>query len=378
MNHKRVCIDANPIVGLYVRGYLSGIGRTTYELILAMSKLHNLPIDIMLYSQNMKGIGVDKFPNFKGKHLYFPHRPNYNKWLGRFPIRECLTNYDLLHITHNFEYLYAPERTIITLHDALFMKMQENAFGHDKMIEKVPPLMRKCKAIITCSEHSKKDIIETMQVDPDKIHVIPWGIRHDVFYPIPDKMLVQQKLCEKFSVNRSYFLSVSCNMERKNTPRLIDVYIELLKEGIESDLYLVWNAPHEIRDKISDAGMQDRIHFVSNISDEELGLLYVGATATIFPSLYEGFGLPVLESMACGTPVISSNTSSLPEVGGDVPVYIDPLDNRSIKEAIMFFDGNGFDRKELVKKGIARAEQFSWEECVKQTVSVYQKCLSDI
>ena len=103
--------------------------------------------------------------------------------------------------------------------------------------------------------------------------------------------------------------------------------------------------------------------------------MYSSATATAFPSLYEGFGLPVLESMACGTPIITSDTSSLPEVGGDAAIYINPLDVKSIKNALSSFENNEFDRDLLVKKGIHHAAKYTWNKCAQTTVAVYEKYL---
>jgi glycosyltransferase involved in cell wall biosynthesis len=296
--------------------------------------------------------------------------------LSQFPVKEWLTGYDMMHIPHNFEYVHCPARTIVTLHDALFMKIREDAFSHDALQQQVPPLMHRCKTIVTCSEYSRQDIIQTMNVPPDKITVIPWGIRHDVFYPVTGTPEVKQQLSERFGLQRDYFFSVSCSMERKNTPRLIDVYIKLAKQGIRKDLCLVWNAPASIREQVNRAGLSDRIHFLYNLTDDELRLLYAGATATVFPSLYEGFGLPVLESMACGTPVICSNVTSLPEVGGDVAVYIDPLDNDSIAAALVAFDTDQYDVSELACKGIRHASAYTWERSAAAMVNIYKDCLS--
>ena len=377
MKKKRICIDANPIVSLYVSGFLSGIGRTTFELINALAQLPNLPFEIVLYSQNMKGIGGKNLNlPFKNKHLYFPHREKYNQFLTKFPVREWLTGCELMHITHNFEYIRHPEKTIVTLHDALFMKMQEKQFAHEKMKQIVPPLMHQCKAIITCSECSKQDIVETMNIHPEKIHVIPWGIRHDVFYPVEDKTENRKKISEKFGLVKPYFFSVSCNMERKNTPRLIDCYIELAKRNIKNDLCLVWDAPQCIREKVSQSGVQDKIHFLNHVTDDDLRSLYAGAIATVFPSLYEGFGLPVLESMACGTPVICSNTSSLPEVGGDVGIYIDPTDSEMIMQAMEDIEKmSNEDILYLSNRGIKRAKSHLWSKCAQETADVYSNYL---
>ena len=365
MKKKKVLIDVNSIVPLFVRGYLSGIGRTTLELVNAFSAIKDdLPFEILLYSQNMKGIGGRNLNlSFQNRHLYLPHRENQNKILGRFPVKELLTGYDLLHIPHNFAPVFSPGKTIVTLHDALFMKIQEEKFDHRQMKKVLPPFMRKVKTVITCSENSKRDMIETMDVSPDKIHVIPWGIRNDLFFP------------SKEEVKTPYFFSVSCNMERKNTPRLIDVYIELAKTNPINDLILVWDAPAEIRQKVLNSGFSHRIHFIEKVSDMKLQKLYAGATATVFPSLYEGFGLPVLESMACGTPVICSDNSSLPEVGGNAVVYINPRDNQSIRDALLSFENNSQDRELLIKKGLEQASHYTWKKCAIETAKIYENSL---
>jgi len=375
MKQKRICIDINSIVPLFVRGYVSGVGRTTLELVEALADVkEDLPFEIVLYSQNMKGIGGRNLNlPFKNKHLYFPHRENYDKFLGKYPIREIFTRYDLLHIPHNFEYVYCPEKIIVTLHDALFMKFQEKFFNHERMKLEVPPLMHKCKAIITCSKSSKEDIVETMNVDPEKIHVIPWGIRHDIFFPEYDSEILERK----FGLKKAYFFSIPCSDERKNTPMLIDAYIELCKNNPENDLCLIWDAPQYIREKINYLGVQNRIHLLKNIDNNDLRVLYSGATATVFPSMYEGFGLPVLESMACGTPVITSNTSSLPEVGGNAAIYIDPADKLSILNAMMLFENNVVDKAALSEKGVEHAFTYTWDKCARATLGVYQKYLND-
>ncbi len=213
------------------------------------------------------------------------------------------------------------------------------------------------------TENSKKDMVETMNVSPDKIRVIPWGIRNDLFFPSEE------------NVKTPYFFSVSCNMERKNTPRLIDVYIELAKTNPVNDLILIWDAPAEIRKKVSDSGFGHRIHFIEKVSDKELQKLYAGATATIFPSLYEGFGLPVLESMACATPVICSNNSSLPEVGGEAAIYIDPFNNQSILDALIAFENKFYNRELLVKKGLKQVSNYTWKKCAIETAKVYENSL---
>lgn len=311
---KRLLIDINSIVPYYVTGKVNGIGRTTLELIQALARIKNLPFEVVLYSQNMKGIGGRNtgLP-FKTKHLYLPHREKIDKLLARFPIKECLTGYDIMHIPHNFEYVYSPGKCVVTLHDALFMKIQEKAFGHEKMKQIVPPFMRQCKHIITCSESSRRDIVETMGIEPEKITVIYWGIKHDLFFPQKDKLNIRDKLQSKFEL--------------------------------------------------------------SSPSDGDLALLYNGAEAMFFPSSYEGFGLPLLEAMACGVPVITCHNSSLDEIAGNAAIYLtEPLFD-SLIDVMGRLDQNTIDTEPFVENGIKRAAQFSWEKTAKETIGVYLDAL---
>ena len=375
---KRLLIDINSIVPYYVTGKVNGIGRTTLELIQALARIKNLPFEVVLYSQNMKGIGGRNtgLP-FKTKHLYLPHREKIDKLLARFPIKECLTGYDIMHIPHNFEYVYSPGKCVVTLHDALFMKIQEEAFGHEKMKQIVPPFMRQCKHIITCSESSRRDIVEPMGIEPEKITVIYWGIKHDLFFPQKDKLNIRDKLQSKFELSSPYFLSVSCNAERKRTDVLVRSYIALSREQtLSHDLVLVWgNPPLNLLKEVKNSSVATRIHFLKNISDGDLALLYNGAEAMFFPSSYEGFGLPLLEAMACGVPVITCHNSSLDEIAGNAAIYLtEPLFD-SLIDVMGRLDQNTIDTEPFVENGIKRAAQFSWEKTAKETIGVYLDAL---
>lgn len=376
---KRLLIDVNSIVPYYVTGKVTGIGRTTLELIQALAKVSELPFEVTLYSQNMKGIGGrnTELP-FKDKHLYLPHREKIDRLLARFPVREWFTGYDLMHIPHNFEYVYRPDKCVVTLHDALFMKIQESAFEHEKMKQIVPPFMHQCKHIITCSEASKRDIVETMGVNPEKITVIYWGVKHDIFFPQKDKLSVRDKLQSKFKLSNPYFLSVSCNAERKRTDVLVRSYIALSsKQPLSHDLVLVWgNPPISLLEEVRNGSVTNRIHFLKNISDEDLALLYNGAGAMFFPSSYEGFGLPLLEAMACGTPVVTCRNSSLDEIAGEAAIYLEEPISNSLCNVMRQFDQHELDLNSMIEKGLKRAALFNWEKTAKDTIQVYSKMLN--
>lgn len=378
MKKKRVCIDVNPIVGLYVRGYLSGIGRTTLELVQALSQVENNTLDITLWSHNTKGIGVKNLPLLSGTHFFYPNRENWNKILGRFPIRELFTQYDLLHVTHNFEYVYAPQKTIVTLHDMILYTCPDE-FAEEqraRAMSIVPPLMKKSKAVITCSEASKKDIVNYLQIAPEKVHVSHWGVRHDVFFPLTNVDELKIDLKNKYNIDRSYFFSVSCGYGRKNTLELLRNYLLFLKQNPSIDLVIIWKGyGNDAKELIEKAN--GRIHVLENISDEDLAKLYNLATATFYPSKYEGFGLPVLESMACGTPVVTSFNSSLPEVGGEAAIYIDADSQNGMCDIMCNFENHYYDIEDIRWKGIEQAAKFRWDKCARETLNIYSMMLNE-
>lgn len=367
---KRLLIDANPVVPYFVSGHVSGIGRTTKELIEALAKVPDLPFEIMLYSQNMKGIGGRNLDvPFKNRHLYLPNRGPVNKVLSHLPVREWLARYDIMHITHNFEYVAHPEKCIVTLHDAMFYSYPEDFFNCEFARQNYYKLARKAKAIITCSENSKREILEYMNVPEEKISVIPWGVNRNLLYPHEVKT-------NKWSGSEPYFTSVSCDRGRKNTINLLKAYREFAKDIPLHHLILVWRNPTPEALELADKSeLKGKVHFASNLSNEELADIYAGATASFFPSRYEGFGLPILESMACGTPVVTCANSCLPEVGGEAAIYVDPDDTVAMRGWMEKFESGSIDMNALVKKSILQAEKFTWERCALETIEVYKKCL---
>jgi glycosyltransferase involved in cell wall biosynthesis len=375
---KRLVIDVNSTVTYIVSGRPNGIGRTTIGLLNSLLKIRELlPFEIILFSQNMKGVGSLNFGgSFHTRHLFLPYRKWITRAMGILPVRETLMSYDLIHFPHNHDFVYNPGKTILTLHDAIFMHMNENAFDHLELRKKVPVLANKCRGIITCSSATKNDIINTMNIDPAKIDVIHWGIDTGIFHFISDRTEVKRCLSQKYAIHRPYFISVSCSLERKNTHLLIDAYLMLQDQEPENDLVLVWNTPpKQITDKIASSGYGHRIHILKGVQDLTLSYLYNGATALIFPSSYEGFGLPVLESMACGTPVVTCNNSSLAEVGGEAALYMNEPSVENILFYLEAFENKGIDTISLAQKGVSHAGNYNWDSTARQYVDVYCKYL---
>lgn len=362
----KVVIDINSVLPLYSRGWISGIGRSTKDLVECMSTIDDLPFDVVLYSQNTKGVsGMEIGTHFKCCHLPLPHRPWMNRIVGATHLREIVTKYDLLHIPHNFEWVRCPERTVVTLHDAMFFSMPDEVFNYKYYQKTYPRLARKSKAIITCSESSKRDIVKYMDVSDEKIHVIPWGYDSNIFFPR-----------EKSEKKYPYFLSVSCSLGRKNTFSVIKAYEKLHREYPTHHYILVWpNVPKTVPEYCKNHGLNDKIHIMPGVDYETLARLYSGASAFFYPSRYEGFGSPIIESMACGTPVVTCSNSALPEVGGNVAIYVEPDDIEGIYNIMCGFENKQYDISSLKEKCLKQASKFSMLKCTKQYINLFHKLL---
>lgn len=368
---KKILIDANPVVPYLAFGKINGIGRTNLELIRELDRQkQNLPFKIELFTQNLKGISAKRLnTGFKTRHLFLRNIENHNIISRKLHLREIISRYDLQHITHNYEIVNNPDKCIVTIHDAMFFSYPENFLGAEKNRKVIPPFAKKARHIITISENSKKEIMEFMNVPEEKITVIPWGIDHNLLYP-------HHPGPNKWSKDSPYFISVSCDIGRKNSISVIRSYLEFSKNKPDHYLIMVWPNPSDEAVKLVDENnLKDKVHFVYRLSNEELADLYAGATASFFPSLYEGFGLPVLESMACGVPCVTCRNSSLEEVGGKSAIYVEPFDIKEMASLMEKFENGDMNTLELKSLSIEQAEKFSWEKCAMKTVEVYKECL---
>lgn len=368
---KRILIDANPIVPYLTCGSHVGIGRTCRELIQGLDTIDDLPFEILLYTQNLKGVNAKPLnTHFKTLHTYLRFDDLGRKLAKQFRLREILGRYDLQHITHNYEEVTDPSKCIVTIHDVMFFSFPENKAEPDKNQLIIPPFARKAKHIITISENSKREIMEYMNVPASNITVIPWGINHEIFFP-------HDVDSNKWTGNDPYFISVSCNAKRKNAISTVKAFRKFAVNNPAHHLILVWGNPSEEVLKIaSEPVVNNKIHFISNLSDQELSDLYSGATASFFPSLYEGFGLPIIESMACGTPCVTARNSSLEEVGGPAAIYTEPLDIDALCREMENFENGRYDLDSLSEASIKQAAKFQWSNCVASTIDVYKKCLN--
>ena len=366
---KTITLDATPFIFNF-----GGVGRATQTLFETMLGCDS-EFEFNLYARCLKGKSIDCPSDVKRmRRLRLPKKAE--PLIARLGLIERLVSADLYHATDHYLPLNKPEKSVVTIHDLLFMVRPEAGWGiHDHQRKVVPPFAKQCRQIITCSEYTKKDIVNELHVSPELIHVIPWGIDRDTFKPVRDQQQLIDYQTKELGITYPYFLAVGCNMDRKNTPKLLAAYEQIIKDSPNNHLVLVWDPPAPIREKYSRPPYSDYIHFTGRVSEEALVALYQGATSTVYPSDYEGFGLPVLESLACGSPIITSDRSSLPEVGGDVAIYVNPDDVSSIRDAMLEFENGNFDRLSLQQRGYEQCDKFSWEQCAQKTLDVYRLAL---
>jgi glycosyltransferase involved in cell wall biosynthesis len=293
-----------------------------------------------------------------------------------FPIALARDKIDVAH----FQYVVPPVspcRTVVMIHDISYEFFPEffNPLSRKRMQMLIPFSARKSSHVLTISEHSRREIIERYRIPEEKISVTHAGVS-EIFRRIGDEALLDSRL-QRFSLTNPFILAVGNLQPRKNIKRLVRVYAQLRhQEKIHQDLVLVGKMDyntHEIFDTIRQYKVEPFVKSTGYVNDEELVALYNRADIFVYPSLYEGFGLPLIESMACGTPVITSRVSSLPEVAGDAALYIDPESDDDLGRQLLQLSDDESLRRSLIEKGKDRAESFSWEKAARKTLEGLEK-----
>ena len=236
--------------------------------------------------------------------------------------------------------------------------------------------------VICISEHTKQDFCKYSGMDSARVFVTPLAAAN-YFYPAKDSQHIE-KVLVKYNIPTNPYLLSLCTLEpRKNLDLLIRAFSDFIHAHPRADLNLVlvgtngWKNDEIFQAVQNNSQIKDRIFFAGYVPDEELAPIYSGALAFVYPSLYEGFGLPPLEAMQCGTPVITSNSSSLPEVVGDAGLLINPTRQDELSDAIWRLVSDKQLQTKLSQRSIARASQFSWEKSVNQTIEVYKTAISE-
>ncbi|MBI5348792.1 MAG: glycosyltransferase family 4 protein [Chloroflexi bacterium] len=304
--------------------------------------------------------------NFSTRHL-----PFHDIWLARLWHRAQLP-INVEWITGAIDLYHAPDftlpptraRSLLTVHDLSFARDPDSAAPtlRDYLNVVVPRSVKRATHIVAVSQATKNDLVELYNTPQEKISVIYEGV-DEKFKPTSDKAKI-----EKYGVGvKPYIFSVSTIQPRKNFKRLIQAFAQLPNDF---ELVIAGGKGWLYDDIFAEAEkFKGRVRFLGFVPDDDLPALYSHAAMFAYPSLYEGFGLPLLEAMACGTPTLASNVSCLPEVAADAAVTVSPYDVDSIAEGLKHTLAN---RDELIKKGFARASQFKWATAARQLIDLYE------
>jgi len=280
---------------------------------------------------------------------------------------------DIVHLPnqHFARYaLFLKNPFIVTVHDLVRCCF---GFTRETIIEKILikldiRYIKRASHIIAVSQHTKNDLIKYLKIPDNRISVVYNGVDHNIFKPYNIKLL-----------DKPYILYVGSERPRKNLGRLFEAFAKLKKEFPELKLLKVGASGRSEKyrrdtiKKLDSLKITQDIIFVDHLSELDLAHYYSSATLLAYPSLYEGFGLPPLEAMACGCPVITSNTSSLPEVVGEAGIMVNPYDTNSLVQAMRRVLTDDKLRDDMVRKGLEQSKRFSWEKTARQTLEVYEK-----
>ncbi len=288
---------------------------------------------------------------------------------------------DFIHCTANTAPIRCPVPLIVTLHDIIFLRETNFAgtayqnFGNIYRRFIVPYAIRNARKIITVSEEERKIIIDACDVDPSKMEVVHNAV-HERFSQVhgDDTLNLFRK---KYRLPSAYILHLGNTAPKKNTPSLVRAYVAYLQQTKDALPLVIADYPERLVRKLlhpSESNiLEKQIIFTGYVPALEMPLLYAAATLFIYPSLAESFGLPVLESMASGTPVITSDIGALKEVGGDAAMYTDPTSEQSIAAAITHALSHPEVYNRLKQAGYLRAREFSWTKSAQKLLSIYNQ-----
>lgn len=291
-------------------------------------------------------------------------------------------------IRENLDLYFAPhyagipvkgfEHNIVSIQDLVFMKYPEHRGRRLSRyyLKRTKIALKNCEQIIASSGSTKKDLIELLDVPKEKIEVVHLGVDPD--FSVSKNAVKSREIINQYVVrDKKYILSVSTLEPRKNLKTLIKAF-SLLPHQFKRDYQIVlvgasgWNN-RELKETIQDYNLQDKVTFTGFVPDEHLAQIYSGASVFVFASFYEGFGLPPLEAMAAGTPVICSNTSSLPEVVGRAAVLFDPADEEALARSLEKVLRTPKMVERLIRRGLTQAKKFSWKKTALQTVAIFNQ-----
>ncbi|GKU31661.1 glycosyltransferase family 4 protein [Clostridium folliculivorans] len=361
------------IDGRMIDEHLHGIARYTYELIKNSSESDEvfysiLVNDIALGKKIFKDIKNIEFILMKSKFLSLGEQLELPKIVNKFKGKA---------IFHSPSFVGSPfikTDMVMTIHDLNHIRFPQFYTPFHKYYYKfiVKSSANLSKKLLTVSEFSKLELVDWLECKKDKVVVTYNGI--DKNFNVIKEQLQLEAIRNKYKLHDKFILYVGNLKPHKNVETLVEAMKYLQDEKIK--LVINGRVNESLKQIVDKHGLQDKIQFIGFVDDDDLSGLYNLAEVFIFPSLYEGFGLPPLEAMACGCPTIVSNTSSLPEVVGDNAIKIEPKDHKALADGIKMLLRDELKRELIIEGGIRRAKEFSWTKTANETIKIYKEILN--
>jgi alpha-1,3-rhamnosyl/mannosyltransferase len=374
----RIAID-----GRYAQDHFPGIGRYIYSLGRSLALL-DADLDLLvLYDPNVPAtwLSMADLAGLPGVELR-PVGVGVFSPISQIAISRVLTkeHIDVYHSPYYIRPYLLSVPAVVTLHDIIpILWPDSGTSGWAQVAFRLATRLSvsTAKQIIVGSTSAKDDFIRYFKIPPQRIHVVHHGA--DARFRPFDKEQDQEGIAtirRRYSLDRDYILYVGINKPHKNLVTLIDAFHRMGR----TDLQLVFAGAEDhrypaTRQAVAQFGLEDRVAFLGAVPDTDLPWLYSEAAVFAFPSLYEGFGLPVVEAMACGAPVVCSSASSLPEVVGDAGILVDPGDPVAWAREIARVVDDGMLRQDLRRRSLSRAAEFSWKKAAEATLDVYREAI---
>ncbi len=353
----------------------AGIGRYARELIRALARLDSANRYVLFVPRDAHG---DLLTFAWPSNFSIVRAPLTERYLAALwhrarvplPVEAFIGGIDVF---YSPDFLLPPtraRRTLVTVHDLSYVRVPE-CFPDvlkNYLNRAVPRAIRRADMILADAASTQRDLEDVYHIAPNKVRVLYSGVGPRFCADIPERE--QARVREKYHLREPYLLSVGTIQPRKNYARLIQAFAQLPITNCQ--LLIVGGKGwmfEEIFQTVERLNLQDRVVFPQFAADEDLPALYAMATLFVYPSLYEGFGLPVAEAMACGAPVVCSNASSIPEVAGNAALYFDPHNVSGMTDTIARALMDESLRRDLRLKGFAQVKRFSWEQAAKELVS---------
>ena len=354
----------------------TGIGTYTYQLINSLNLMDSLN-QYLLFMPESCSYDMALNENFKLKNISENNKDNFWDEVN-IPNILCDEDIQIYHVPQNGVGLPQNKHCpfVITLHDVIPYKMPETVSDRYLKIfnEELPKLISLCDGIITVSNYSKEDIIQAFNFPRDKIYVT--YLAGENIYHLRNKEESKNIIKKHYSIEGDYILYIGGFSPRKNIMGLIEAF-SLLLPLLKKDIKLVIAGKQGIsyskyKKRTEELHIEDKVIFPGFIALEHLPYLYNAAKLFAYPSFYEGFGLPPIEAMACGTPVITSNVTSVPEIVQDAAILVDPSNIDSIFNAMYTALSDDALRSNLIEKGLKRASELTWKDTAVKTLEAYK------